>query len=100
MFRSKSPESKDSKNKSLDILSKDKSSYNDNTTIPINLSKLESICYKKCIYTLNTPELSYAEKNCLDRCSHKFKESIDYGHHLLLYINHKVRDSNKTHAGV
>jgi len=95
MFRSKSP-SKDLQNKVDDFRSgKDKSGSETKEKIPIDIGKVESMCYKKCIYSLNTPALSFAEKNCLDRCAYKFKESIDYGHHLLLYINFKVREANQ-----
>ena len=98
MFRSKSP-SKDLQNKADDFR-KDRSALETKEKIPIDIGKVESMCYKKCIYSLNTPALSYAEKNCLDRCAYKFKESIDYGHHLLLYINFKVREANPNTLGI
>jgi len=95
MFRSKSPETKESQSKQASHRNDKSFALAENKeTIPIDISKVESICYKKCIYSLNTPELSFAEKNCLDRCAYKFKEAIDYSHNLLLYINYKVRETN------
>jgi len=95
MFRFKSSENKDLQNKQTNQKNeRDVTRSENKETIPVDISKVESICYKKCIHSLNTPSLSYAEKNCLDRCAYKFKEAVDYGHNLLLYINHKVRDSN------
>ncbi len=100
MFRSKSP-SKDLQNKADNLLAgKDRAVPENREKVPIDVAKVESMCYKKCIYSLNTPALNYAEKNCLDRCAYKFKESIEFGHHLLLYINFKVREANTPLGGL
>lgn len=90
MFRSKSP----STTPKLDEAKHDRLKQDNKEPIPVDVSKIESICYKKCIYSLNTPSLSYAERNCLDRCAYKFKEAVDFGHNLALYINYKVRDAH------
>lgn len=101
MFRSKSPDTKDFQNRQTNQKSeRDLFLSSDKETIPVDIAKVESLCFKKCIYSMNSPSLSHAEKNCLDRCTYKFKEAVDYGHNLLLYINHKVRDSNNNPLGV
>jgi Tim10/DDP family zinc finger. len=60
----------------------------------IDVGEIENICYKKCIVNLNTPSLSPAEKNCLNRCANKFKESIVYGQNLLRNIDFKIKSTN------
>src|SRR5688572_914757 len=97
MFRSKNISSKESGDKKdHDKMMSSRNTEDQREKVLIDVDKMETICYKKCIYALNTPGLSHAEKSCLDRCACKFKEAIDYGHNLLQYINYKVRESNKT----
>ena len=75
-------------------LPKEKNSTSQSSNIYVDVGKIESICYKKCIGDLTTPLLNDAEKNCLSRCSNKFREALDFGENSLLYINYKIREAN------
>jgi hypothetical protein len=93
MFWRKKEEPEPSQNE-LHKRASENSNINEKEPIYAHIGEIQRICLKKCVNNLIEPLLNPAEKSCLDRCAFKFRETLEFGHNLLLNIDFKIRDTN------